>query len=59
MDTTETNATEIKWVVCSTKFVDIIHIAPKELNTIPVEPNYEETWLENIQRAYFNYARST
>ena len=37
MDTMETKTTEIEFILYSTKFDDIIHIAPKELNTIPIE----------------------
>ena len=59
MDTMETNDTEIEGVLCSTKFDNIIHIALKEFNNIPVGSNYQETSVKNAKRIYFKYARST
>ena len=55
----ETNTSKVKWVLCSTKFDDIVHIAPKELNTISIQTNYQKTSVKNMKRAYYNYARST
>ena len=53
------NTTENEWVLCSTKFTDIVHIAPKGLYTIQNESNYQETSVKNVRRVYFNNVRVT
>ena len=57
MDTIKTNTAEIKWVLCSPNFDDIIHISPKGLNTIQIEPKNQKTFIKNIRRVYFNLVR--
>ena len=55
MDTEKTKTAKIEWVLCSPNFDDVVHIAPKGLNTIQIESNYQETPIRNIRRVYFNY----
>ena len=43
----EMNTTKMNWVLCSTKFEDIIHIVLSGLNAIQVETNYQETLVKN------------
>ena len=55
MDTKKTKTAEIEWVLCSTNFEEVIHIASKWLNTIQIDLTYQETLIRNILRVYFNY----
>ena len=51
--------TIIESVLCSLKLDDVVHIAPKGLNTIQIESNYQQTSVKNFRGEYFNYVRVT